>query len=91
MDQIDWHVPEELVPRYATNIVVQASEFDFLISFFAISPPILFDPPAADSPLPTVRADCVARVIVPRGKMPEFIKVFQESFEQFSTMTREQE
>jgi hypothetical protein len=39
---VEWHVPEDVVSGYATNILVQHTEHEFIISFYEAQPPILF-------------------------------------------------
>jgi hypothetical protein len=31
---IEWRVPDSMVSQYVTNMVVQASEVEFILSFF---------------------------------------------------------
>lgn len=72
---IRWHVPDNLISKYATNIIVQVSENEFVISFFELPPPLILNP-AEDLPkLDSVTAQCVARIIVANNKMPEFLDV----------------
>jgi len=81
---IDWHIPDALIPRYATNIVVQHTEHEFVISFFEIPPPILLGSPdeqaAQARGLTSVRAECLARIVVSPSRMPEFLDVLQGVF-----------
>jgi len=42
---IKWQIPEDLISRYATNLVVQHTEHEFTISFFEAEPPILLGTP----------------------------------------------
>lgn len=72
---IDWYVPEGLISRYATNIIVQVTENEFVISFYELPPPIIFDPAKDLKHLDSVTAECVARIIVAGNKMPEFLEV----------------
>jgi len=72
---IEWHVPEDLISRYATNIIVQMSENEFVISFYEIPPPIILNPVTDLEKLNSVTAECVARIIVAGNKMPEFLDV----------------
>jgi hypothetical protein len=82
---LEWHIPDELSCQYATNLVVQHTEHEFIISFFRASPPILLGP-AEDveekfARLKSVRAECVARVIVAPGRMKEFVQVLKKNLE----------
>ncbi len=82
---IRFEVPSNLVTRYATNIVAQPGDYEIIISFFEAHPPIIFGPQSvADSPI--VPAECVARVAVAAGRLPDFITVLQAALEQHERM-----
>jgi hypothetical protein len=79
---IEWHFPGDITSRYATNLVVQSTEHEFTISFFEIRQPILLGSPEDRKiqleQMKSVRAECVARIIVGAERMPEFVRVLQE-------------
>ena len=74
---IEWNVPDDLVARYATNMVVQKTENEYIISFFEINQPIILAEPEKIEEylkgLKSIRANCVARIIVAADKMPSFV------------------
>ena len=80
---LQWHVPDDLVCRYATNMLVQQSEHEFIMWFFeAKMPPIVGTPDEIKTQLEqlgSIRADCVARITVAASRMPEFVKVLEDS------------
>lgn len=80
---VEWNVPEDMVARYATNMVVQRLENEFLISFFEIRPPIILGEPAEVikkyQQMKSVTANCVARIIVAAEKMPSFVNALETS------------
>jgi len=81
---IEWHIPEGTVSRYATNMVVQHSEQEFILSFFELLPPIILGSPQELEKLEmmsSVRAECIARVIVSTERIPKFIQVLQQTLE----------
>lgn len=84
---IEWHVPENIVSQYATNLVVQHSEHEFRLYFFEIQPPLLLGTPeerqAKLEQIESVRAECVARIIVAAERMPEFVRVLQENLDRY--------
>jgi len=86
---IEWYVPESIVSRYATNIVVQHGEHEFVISFHEMQPPVLLGTPeeveAGLEQIESIRANCVARVVVAAERMPDFIQVLQESLARYSS------
>lgn len=73
-----WDVPDTISSRYATNIIVQNTGSEFVISFFEIPPPILLGSPEEQAEqaqaLKSVKATCVARIIVSTERMPNFVK-----------------
>jgi len=86
---IKWQIPEDLISRYATNLVVQHTEHEFTISFFEAEPPILLGTPeerqAALEQISSVPLKCVARVTVSASRMPEFVRVLQNSLERYQS------
>ena len=80
---IEWHIPDNIEPRYATNMVVQNLEHEFIISFFDMQPPVLIGGPEKIERVlqetTSIRARCLAQIIVARDRMPGFIKAFQDA------------
>jgi len=74
---IDWSVPDNIIARYATNMVVQRAEHEYIISFFEIKPPVLLGSPdeiiEQAKKLKSMRANCVSQIIVAADKMPSFV------------------
>ncbi len=90
-----FEVPEDIVSRYATNIVIQQSGQEFIVSFFEANPPIVLgtaeESRATMERLGEVRARCVARVVVSPGRMKEFVRVFQDSLSKYLAASSEQD
>lgn len=86
---IKWHMPENIISRYASNVLVHALENEFLISFFEIKPEIRLDP---NTPLPKeARADCIANIIMSPHKIPLFIDALTKQYNKFIKIkTKEQ-
>lgn len=84
---IEWHVPESVGCAYATGLVVQHTEHEFILNFFRAQPPIAVGSPdqirAQMEHTESVRAECVARVVVAAGRMPEFMAVLQRNLENY--------
>jgi hypothetical protein len=80
---IEWYVPDDLVARYATNMIVQKSKDEYFISFFEVKPPLILGEPkeiiGQVKQLSSVRATCVAQVIVSSGRMPDFVKALEKN------------
>ena len=85
---IDWQIPDDIVARYATNMLVQRAENEFIISFFETKPPILLgDADEISAQLKSMgsvlRANCVAQIIVAAEKMPSFVEALQKNLSKF--------
>lgn len=84
---IEWHFREETAAHYVTHMVVQHTEHEFHISFFEARPPLLLGTPEeqreAAERIGSVRAECVARIIVAPGRMQEFIDVVQDNLNKY--------
>jgi hypothetical protein len=78
---IKWHVPDTIITRYASNMLVQTLEHEIKLSFFEIKPEIRLDPSV--TPPSEVLAECVASVIVSPAKFPKFIEAMQTQFARY--------
>ena len=80
---IEWAIPPNIITRVASNVIVQHTAEEFLISFFEIVPPpfIGTDEEIAEqyAQISSVRATCVARVLVTPARMEQFIHVMEEN------------
>jgi hypothetical protein len=92
---IEFHVPDTIASRYATNMQVMHTEHEFILSFFETQVPAL--PPDKDkmdeelSQISTVKAECVARVTVAATRMEGFVKVLQQNLEHYKSMLEDTE
>ncbi len=84
---IEWYIAEDLKSQYATNIVIQHTDQEFLISFFEIKHPIIL---GADEEVKStyekigkLKADCIARIIVTPDRMKNFINAMRENYDRF--------
>jgi hypothetical protein len=86
---INWHVPDTIQSRYATNVIVQPGQYEFIISFFEAQPPILMGDPEENraklEQLGAVQAECVGRIIVAAEQMPAVIAALQTSLDAYRT------
>jgi hypothetical protein len=80
---IEWHFPEGIVTRYANNMVVQFGDHDCYLSFFEIPVPVLLGTPGEQleqaKKLKHVRAECIARIVLPISKMPEIVEALRST------------
>lgn len=81
---IEWNIPDDIVARYATNMIIQRGENEFFISFFEVKPPLILGTPEQIEEqarnIKTVQANCVAQVIVSMDKMPSFIEALDSGY-----------
>jgi hypothetical protein len=81
---IEWHVPENIIRRYASNVVIQHGEHEFTISFFEIKEPLLLGIAKEKlDELESVRAECVAQIVVHPARMQQFIDVMQKNLDRY--------
>jgi len=78
-----WDSTDDVFSVYATNILVQATEQEFYVSFFEARPPFIFVPEDIEK-LESVRAECVARVIISPERMTAFLNVMQQQLDAFN-------
>lgn len=90
---IERYIPNDMLGQYATNMLVQMNPHEFIISFFQLYPPPVLGSPeeqnAKIAEMRSVRATCVSRVIVAADRMPEFVRVLQDTLARY-TSTKEQ-
>ena len=78
-----WDIPEDLVSGYATNILVQTGEHEFFVSFFETPPPVLLKPTDVEK-LESVRAECIARLIISPERIQSFIDALQQQLDGYN-------
>lgn len=82
---IDWFVPDDIITRYVTNMVVQTSGHEVIISFFEAQPPIIVGPMDKKQKdlesIDSVRARCVARIAIAPARMEEFVRVLTDQLQ----------
>jgi hypothetical protein len=80
---IEWCISDNIISRYATNMVIQKAEHEYILSFFETRPPILLGSPeeikAQAQSIKSVKAECISRIIISEERMPEFVKVLQDN------------
>jgi hypothetical protein len=92
---IEWNIPDDIVTRFATNMVVQKIDSGYLVSFFEIFPPLVLGQPneIADQlkQLKSVHANCFARIVIADAKMTEFSNVLQAMLKQIEEINSAKE
>ena len=90
---IKWHIPDDLHPVYANNLLVQHSPHEFRIAFYDLEPPLLVgsdeEQAAQLAALEHIRARCVAQVVVSPTRLRDLIEALQKNLETYeATMAR---
>jgi hypothetical protein len=84
---VEWEVGDFTPTYYATNIVTQFTDHEFLLSFFELFPPLLVGTPeeiaAQAEQVETVKAQCLARVVIAADRMAGFVDALQGIVEQY--------
>jgi hypothetical protein len=91
---MDWQIPDGLVSRYANQMMVVTQEFEYIISFYESKPPILMAKTQEElhemaKGVKSLPAECVARIIVAKERMPSFVKAFTAHAERTADKNKE--
>lgn len=76
---IKWNVPESVITRFASHMVIQQIEDYFKLSFFEVKPEIQIIP--SDASIKEASADCVASIIVTPSKFLAITNIFNQQAE----------
>jgi hypothetical protein len=83
---IEWHIPDDVVTQFSNHMMVQRGLTESYILFFEVQPPIVFGTPEQvaeqKKALKSVRAKCIARIVVPNEVVPTFVRTIQETLGQ---------
>lgn len=92
---IVWQSPEGIRSKIATNLVVQHTEHEFILSFFEIKSPLILGTAEEKAEqlanIETVFASCVARIVITPGRMEQFLHLMKENFDNFVKKLDEEE
>ena len=77
--RLEYKFPESASPSFANQLVVQSDEHVCYLSFFYAQPPLITGIEDAQKlgENPTINAKLVSQVVIPRGRMEDFIAVIQ--------------
>lgn len=83
---IELHTPDAIVSRYTNHMVVQHDGRDFFLSFYEVIPPLLVgdedERKRQAKDLKSIKANCVARIIIPKERMPSFLATLAKNLAQ---------
>jgi hypothetical protein len=84
---VEYEVKKNTPRGYATNLIVQHTEHEFIISFFDFEPPLVIgsDEERREQvkKLGHLKAKCIARIMVSPGRMEEFINALKTNFDKY--------
>lgn len=91
---LNWRIPDTIVSRYATNMLIQEAANEYIIMFFEAHPPVILthaDLERQRTKRPPVDAECVARIIVARDRLQHFIDVWQRILDRSNVLEESEE
>lgn len=93
---LDHVIPDELRALSSNHITVQHNdEGDFIISFFDVVQPIILgdrkDVAEQLKKHESVKAHCIARIVISAGRMPKLIGALANTYERFLTTQKNPE
>jgi hypothetical protein len=81
--------------RYATNLVVQVTEYEVTLSFFEAQAPLLLGTPDENieslSEIGSVPAECVSKVIISPRRLRDYVQAMQIGLEQYNAIVESQQ
>jgi hypothetical protein len=78
--ELNWRIPEAIISRYATNMMIQETPQEYILMFFEARPPLLLTQAEVEAqreqrtPLDAV---CVSRIIITRDRLQSFVEVLK--------------
>jgi hypothetical protein len=84
---IEWIIDENTPSGYATNLIIQHTNHEFIISFFEMKPPLLVG--EADEQrnqakmIGSIKARCISQITINAERMPQFLEALNTNYEQF--------
>lgn len=90
MVNVRWSIPDTLPTRFATNMLIQSNEHEYILSFFEVRPPLISGSEdehiAAIEAMGGLPAQCVARVAIATTRMHTFIRAFAQTLPEGMTL-----
>lgn len=78
--KIEWHIPDYIISRFATNFVVQTIESEFKVSFFEVKPDLILTEEQRKlvEDRGTIIAECIGSVIITPERLKRLIAILGE-------------
>jgi hypothetical protein len=88
--KLNFRIPPRMPTVYAHHMLVQQGEFEVILSFFEVTPPILVEQIAEADRIKFLQetgliAECVARVTIAKDRFPGFAQALQQIMGQITT------
>ena len=87
--QVSFEGGEEIPIVFANNMFVRHSEDGFLVSFAQSHGPYIVNQTPEDLQREGVTSKVIARLLIPPNRMREFVEIFNNMLEQFTTGAEE--
>ena len=89
--KIEWNIPDNITTGFATNIVVQKIDHEFRVSFFELKPDIVLREEDIKKMVRrgTVRADCIASLIITPDRMHKFIEAMTTQLTKYESSKKD--
>lgn len=84
---IKYYIPDQIITRFASHMVIQIVENEFKMSFFETKPEIRFGATSESVPK-EILAECVGAIIVTPDRFPKFIEVMQRQVEKYNSIKK---
>jgi hypothetical protein len=79
---INYNFPVEMPSVFATNLVIQPGEFEVIVSFFELQPPLLTSGDQGENieilKKIGIRADCVSRITIAKERFEGFANAMKK-------------
>jgi len=94
--KLNFRIPPRMPTVYAHHMLVQQGEFEVVLSFFEVTPPIIIEQIADTDRLKFLQetglvAECVARVTIAKDRFPGFAQALQQIVSQITTPRESQD
>lgn len=83
---IKYYIPDQIITRFASHMVIQIVETEFKLSFFETKPEIILSP--SESVPKEIRAECVGAVIITPDRFPKFIEAMQKHLDKYNSIIK---
>ena len=85
--RLNFRIPPRMPSVYAHHMLVQSGEFEVVLSFFEITPPIITEKLPESERLKILQeagvvAECVARITIAKDRFPAFANALQDVMKQ---------